>query len=139
VIPIVFPTHGADSSTNLYPVLLFSKMYFELIRIPTTRLSNKVWAVPLIWNLIAKWKIKFKHLIPIIRILIVLSFNAGISHILESIDHAKYLPQFIEHEIDYQTFLTLEDADLKELGIKALGSRKKILGVIKELVDQEQK
>ncbi|KAJ3321398.1 hypothetical protein HDV06_004383 [Boothiomyces sp. JEL0866] len=55
-----------------------------------------------------------------------------IARVLESIDHAKYLPMFIEHEIDYQTFLTLEDADLKELGIKALGSRKKILSVIKE-------
>ncbi|KAJ3274009.1 hypothetical protein HDV01_003679 [Terramyces sp. JEL0728] len=62
------------------------------------------------------------------------SFNLmiGIARVLESIDHAKYLPLFIEHEIDYQTFLTLEDADLKELGIKALGSRKKILSVIKE-------
>ncbi len=57
----------------------------------------------------------------------------GISRVLESIDHLKYLPNFIEHEIDYQTFLSLEDADLKELGIKALGSRKKILGVIKDL------
>jgi hypothetical protein len=104
-----------------------------------TRLSSKAWAVPPTWSLIAKWKIKFKHLIPTTRILIVCYFDAGISHILESIDHAKYLPQFIEHEIDYQTFLTLEDADLKELGIKALGSRKKILSVIKELVDQEQK
>ncbi|KAJ3313743.1 hypothetical protein HDV04_001547 [Boothiomyces sp. JEL0838] len=55
-----------------------------------------------------------------------------IARVLESIDHAKYLPLFIEHEIDYQTFLTLEDGDLKELGIKALGSRKKILSVIKE-------
>jgi len=57
----------------------------------------------------------------------------GIARVLESIDHAKYLPLFIEHEIDYQTFLSLEDADLKELGIKALGSRKKILSVIKDL------
>jgi hypothetical protein len=59
-----------------------------------------------------------------------------ISEILESIDHAKLLPLFIEHEIDYHTFLTLEDADLKELGIKALGTRKKVLGVIKDLVYQ---
>ena len=56
---------------------------------------------------------------------------------LDSIDHGKYLPNFIEHEIDYQTFLSLEDADLKELGIKALGSRKKILSVIKELAQAD--
>ena len=52
--------------------------------------------------------------------------------ILESIGHSKYLALFIEHEIDYPTFITLEDADLKELGIKALGSRKKILLAIQE-------
>jgi hypothetical protein len=34
--------------------------------------------------------------------------------------------------------LSLEDADLKELGIKALGSRKKILSVIKELAEKEK-
>lgn len=56
----------------------------------------------------------------------------GIAEVLESIDHSKYLPFFIEHEIDYETFLSLEDGDLKELGIKALGSRKKILAVIRE-------
>jgi hypothetical protein len=55
--------------------------------------------------------------------------------VLESISYAKYLPLFIEHEIDYPTFLTLEDADLKELGIKALGTRKKILNAI----DQQKK
>jgi hypothetical protein len=70
--------------------------------------------------------------------LIVILFYIGISHVLESIDHGKYLPQFIEHEIDYQTFLTLEDVDLKELGIKALGSRKKILSVIKELTEKQK-
>jgi hypothetical protein len=58
---------------------------------------------------------------------------------LESIDHSKYLPLFIEHEIDYQTFLALEDGDLKELGIKALGSRKKILSMIRECREKEKK
>ena len=42
---------------------------------------------------------------------------------------------FVEHEIDYKTFLGLEDADLKELGIKALGSRKKILACIRDIVE----
>lgn len=95
-----------------------------------------------ILNLIKRWRIKFKPLISKILLnLIVIIFLAcesnlillGIARVLESIDHSKYLPLFIEHEIDYQTFLSLEDADLKELGIKALGSRKKILSVIKDL------
>jgi SAM domain (Sterile alpha motif) len=64
---------------------------------------------------------------------------SGISRVLESIDHSKYLPLFIEHEIDYQTFLALEDGDLKELGIKALGSRKKILSMIRECRQKEKK
>jgi hypothetical protein len=63
----------------------------------------------------------------------------GIQKALESIDHQNYLPLFIEHEIDYPTFLTLEDADLKELGIKALGSRKKIIVVIKQCVEESKK
>ncbi|KAL5039169.1 hypothetical protein RTP6_006368 [Batrachochytrium dendrobatidis] len=58
-------------------------------------------------------------------------FN-DIGQVLDQIGHGKYLPHFIEHEIDFQTFKTLEDADLKELGIKALGSRKKILTAINE-------
>eukprot|EP00842_Homolaphlyctis_polyrhiza_P005045 jgi/Hompol1/5541/HPOL_004530-RA len=55
-----------------------------------------------------------------------------ISQVLESIEHSKYLHLFVEHEIDFTTFLTLEDYELKELGIKALGSRKKILAAIRE-------
>ncbi|KAH6561702.1 hypothetical protein BASA50_003732 [Batrachochytrium salamandrivorans] len=55
-----------------------------------------------------------------------------IAIVLDRIAHSKYLPNFIEHEIDFPTFLTLEDGDLKELGIKALGSRKKILAAIGE-------
>ncbi|KAI8929181.1 hypothetical protein BC831DRAFT_445007 [Entophlyctis helioformis] len=55
-----------------------------------------------------------------------------VAQVLESIAHSKYLHMFIEHEIDFATFLSLEDADLKELGIKALGSRKKIIAAIQE-------
>ncbi|KAI8907996.1 hypothetical protein EDD86DRAFT_247944 [Gorgonomyces haynaldii] len=55
-----------------------------------------------------------------------------IQRVLESIGHERYIQLFVEHEIDFPTFLSLEDADLKELGIKALGSRKKILAVIRQ-------
>jgi hypothetical protein len=63
-------------------------------------------------------------------ILIVHLINIGIEQALESIQLNKYIGLFVEHEIDFATFLTLQDADLKELGIKALGSRKKIEQVI---------
>jgi hypothetical protein len=58
--------------------------------------------------------------------------NIELDRLLEPIENGKYVKIFRENEIDYKTFITLEDEDLKELGIKALGSRKKILNVIKE-------
>ena len=62
----------------------------------------------------------------------LLETTTEIESVLESISHGKYMPLFIEHEIDFPTFLTLEEVDLKELGIKALGSRKKIIAAIRE-------
>ena len=56
--------------------------------------------------------------------------------ILRRLQFEKYLPHFVEHEIDYKTFLGLEDNDLKELGIKALGTRKKIMACIKSIASQ---
>jgi len=56
-----------------------------------------------------------------------------ISYILMSIGLQHYIPKFVEQEIDYKTFITLTDNDLKEIGIITLGSRKKILSAIEEL------
>jgi hypothetical protein len=56
-----------------------------------------------------------------------------ISYILISIGLQRYIPKFVEQEIDYKTFITLTDNDLKEIGIMTLGSRKKILSTIEEL------
>lgn len=50
---------------------------------------------------------------------------------LASIGQEAHLEKFIQNEIDYLMFLELEDNDLKDIGIKALGSRKKILEAIK--------
>ncbi|TPX61251.1 hypothetical protein SpCBS45565_g07317 [Spizellomyces sp. 'palustris'] len=52
--------------------------------------------------------------------------------LLESLDLENYVSIFIEQEIDFPTLLLLQDADLKEIGVKAFGSRKKILNAIKE-------
>ncbi|KAI8851296.1 hypothetical protein BC829DRAFT_441490 [Chytridium lagenaria] len=53
--------------------------------------------------------------------------------LLESLDLSTHIPVFQEQEVDLNTFLTLGDADLKELGIKTFGPRKKIMNAIREL------
>ncbi|KAJ8013679.1 hypothetical protein DPEC_G00032300 [Dallia pectoralis] len=45
----------------------------------------------------------------------------------------KYIDIFQQQEIDLQTFLTLTDQDLKELGITTFGARRKMLLAISEL------
>ena len=40
---------------------------------------------------------------------------------------AKYTDLFLRHEIDIQTFSTLTEQDLKEIGITTFGARKKLL------------
>uniref|UniRef100_A0A6Q2XXN2 SAM domain-containing protein n=1 Tax=Esox lucius TaxID=8010 RepID=A0A6Q2XXN2_ESOLU len=45
----------------------------------------------------------------------------------------KYTDVFQQQEIDLQTFLTLTDQDLKELGISTFGARRKMLLAISEL------
>ncbi|XP_075229841.1 protein bicaudal C [Lycorma delicatula] len=53
--------------------------------------------------------------------------------ILTSVDLEKYIPMFQNHEIDLMTFRTLTDRDLKEIGVHALGARRKLLTVIAEI------
>uniref|UniRef100_G3Q1E8 SAM domain-containing protein n=1 Tax=Gasterosteus aculeatus aculeatus TaxID=481459 RepID=G3Q1E8_GASAC len=45
----------------------------------------------------------------------------------------KYIDVFEQQEIDYQTFLTLSDEDLKEVGISTFGARRKMLLAISDL------
>ena len=40
---------------------------------------------------------------------------------------AKYTDLFLRHEIDIQTFSSLSEQDLKEIGITTFGARKKLL------------
>lgn len=37
---------------------------------------------------------------------------------------------FVFHQIDYQTFLTLSEEDLKEVGVSTFGARRKMLMAI---------
>ncbi|XP_058504918.1 bicaudal C homolog 2 [Solea solea] len=45
----------------------------------------------------------------------------------------KYIDVFEQQEIDYQTFLTLSDEDLKEVGVSTFGARRKMLIAISDL------
>ena len=40
---------------------------------------------------------------------------------------AKYTDLFVRHEVDLQTFATLTEQDLREIGIQTFGARKKLL------------
>ncbi|XP_047675204.1 bicaudal C homolog 2 isoform X2 [Tachysurus fulvidraco] len=45
----------------------------------------------------------------------------------------KYITVFREQEIDFQTFLTLSEEDLKEVGVSTFGARRKMLMAISDL------
>ncbi|XP_067311744.1 protein bicaudal C homolog 1-B isoform X1 [Pseudorasbora parva] len=51
----------------------------------------------------------------------------------------KYIDIFQQQEIDLQTFVTLTDPDLKELGITTFGARRKMLLAISELSKSRRK
>lgn len=49
-----------------------------------------------------------------------------IADFLQDIKLDKFLQVFIEQEVDFETLLTLNDADLKEIGVDKFGPRRKI-------------
>uniref|UniRef100_A0A672YMI6 Bicaudal C homolog 2 n=1 Tax=Sphaeramia orbicularis TaxID=375764 RepID=A0A672YMI6_9TELE len=53
--------------------------------------------------------------------------------LLSQLGLVKYIDVFEEQEIDYQTFLTLSDDDLKEVGVSTFGARRKMLLAISDL------
>lgn len=53
-----------------------------------------------------------------------------LSSLLVSVGLEKYVSLFMSHEIDLSTFPSLSDKDLLEMGITAIGARRKILLVI---------
>ena len=62
-----------------------------------------------------------------------------VSEWLEKLGLGQYISSFIENDIDIQLLPQLTDADLKEIGIKSLGHRKKILAAIEALDKPESK
>ncbi|XP_056147338.1 bicaudal C homolog 2 [Lampris incognitus] len=57
----------------------------------------------------------------------------NLPELLTQLGLGKYIDVFEEQEIDYQTFLTLSDEDLKEVGVTTFGARRKMLLAISDL------
>uniref|UniRef100_A0A3Q3VX39 SAM domain-containing protein n=1 Tax=Mola mola TaxID=94237 RepID=A0A3Q3VX39_MOLML len=53
--------------------------------------------------------------------------------LLSQLGLIKYIDVFEQQEIDYQTFLTLSEDDLKEVGVSTFGARRKMLMAITDL------
>ncbi|PNF27721.1 hypothetical protein B7P43_G12775 [Cryptotermes secundus] len=49
----------------------------------------------------------------------------------------KYIKNFTDHEIDLTTFASLNDSDLREIGVSTVGARRKMLWIISELKSRQ--
>ncbi|KAJ8405285.1 hypothetical protein AAFF_G00322760 [Aldrovandia affinis] len=58
---------------------------------------------------------------------------SDLSDLFSQLGLGKYMDIFQQQEIDFQTFLTLSDEDLKEVGVSTFGARRKMLLAISDL------
>uniref|UniRef100_H3APA1 BicC family RNA binding protein 1 n=2 Tax=Latimeria chalumnae TaxID=7897 RepID=H3APA1_LATCH len=65
--------------------------------------------------------------------------GSDLPELFSTLGLGKYTDVFQQQEIDLQTFLTLTDQDLKELGITTFGARRKMLLAISELNKNRRK
>ncbi|TSQ35301.1 Bifunctional heparan sulfate N-deacetylase/N-sulfotransferase 1 [Bagarius yarrelli] len=63
----------------------------------------------------------------------------GLLELLIQLGLDKYTTLFQKQEIDYQTFLTLSEEDLKEVGVSTFGARRKMLMAISDLTKSKLK
>jgi len=68
-----------------------------------------------------------------------MSDGEDVSILLTQLHLVKFVDIFREQEIDMGTFLTMTDADLKELGVNTFGARRKLLVVISELKEHRRR
>lgn len=61
--------------------------------------------------------------------------NGGLHELLETIGMTKWENNFIKEDIDLHVFLTLDDDDLKKLGIKLFGPRRKMTTQINRVIE----
>ncbi|XP_038848485.1 bicaudal C homolog 2 [Salvelinus namaycush] len=59
--------------------------------------------------------------------------------LLSQLGMGKYVDVFQQQEIDFQTFMTLSDEDLKEVGVSTFGARRKMLLAISDLNKSKRK
>lgn len=61
---------------------------------------------------------------------IVIIILLDLTNLFKKLGLEKYVNVFLQQEVDLQTFSTLTDADLKELGISTFGARRKMVTAI---------
>jgi protein bicaudal C len=54
--------------------------------------------------------------------------------LLTAMNFGQYLDFFVDQEVDFATFLTLSEEDLKSIGINTIGARRKIMSLIDSLL-----
>ncbi|MGH0116651.1 UNVERIFIED_CONTAM: hypothetical protein FKN15_012246 [Acipenser sinensis] len=64
---------------------------------------------------------------------------ADLPELFSQLGLGKYIDIFQQQEIDFQTFLTLTDEDLKEVGISTFGARRKMLLAISDFSKSKKK
>ncbi|MBN3276201.1 BICC1 protein, partial [Polyodon spathula] len=65
--------------------------------------------------------------------------TADLPELFSQLGLCKYIDIFQQQEIDFQTFLTLTDEDLKEVGISTFGARRKMLLAISDFSKSKKK
>ncbi|XP_064181945.1 bicaudal C homolog 2 isoform X2 [Anguilla rostrata] len=65
--------------------------------------------------------------------------TADLPELFSQLGLGKYIDIFQQQEIDFQTFLTLSDEDLKEVGVSTFGARRKMLLAISDLSKTRRK
>jgi hypothetical protein len=63
--------------------------------------------------------------------------DTRVTKFLASIDLAEYAPAFAEHKVDFETLLLLTDDQLKEIGIRAVGARARIMAKQRSIVNSQ--
>ena len=63
--------------------------------------------------------------------------ESDVRHWLERLQLGQYADMFVENAVDFDLLVELTGADLKEMGIAALGDRKRILRAIAALNDEK--
>jgi len=56
-----------------------------------------------------------------------------LEELFKNINLEKYIESFVEQEIDVETFMSMSDNDLREMGVNTFGARRKMSMAIKEL------